>query len=101
MKRAYEWLGDICDAYVAADSAYDAGPLADMLQSNRCLVVIPSNPTRATQRTIDRHLYKERPLVECFFQRIKRWRRIAMRFDKLACNFLAFVHLACARVWLA
>lgn len=100
MKLAYELLDDIRDAYVAGDTAYDAGPLADMLKSHGCQVVIPSNPTRATQREIDRHLYKERHLVECFFQRIKRFRRIAMRYEKLARNFLAFLHLACMLVWL-
>jgi transposase len=100
MKLAYELLGDIHDAYVGADTAYDAGPLDQMLRSNRCQPVIPSNPTRATQREIDRHLYKERHLVECFFQKIKRFRRIAMRYEKLARNFLAFLHLACALVWL-
>jgi putative transposase len=100
MKLAYELLGDITDAYVAGDSAYDAGPLVDKLQANRCTVVIPSNPTRATQRTIDAHLYRERHLALCFFQRIKRLRRIAMRFEKLSRNFLAFVHLASVLVWL-
>ena len=101
MKLAYEMLGDVHDAYVAADTAYDAGPLVQMLQAHRCQVVIPSNPTHAPQRGIDRHLYKERHLVECFFQRIKRLRRIAMRYDKLARNFLSFVLLACILVWLA
>jgi transposase len=100
MKLAYELLGDLHDAYVGADTAYDAGPLDEMLRSNRCQPVIPSNPTRAIQREIDRHLYKERHLVECFFQKIKRFRRIAMRYEKLARNFLAFLHLACSLVWL-
>ena len=63
-------------------------------------VVIPSNPTRAKLRAYDRHLYRERCLVEHLFQRIKRFRRIAMRFEKLARNFLAFLHLAAALVWL-
>ena len=44
---------------------------------------------------------RERCLVEHFFQKIKRFRRIAMRFEKLAKNFLAFLHLASALVWLA
>jgi transposase len=101
MKLAYELLGDITDAYVAADSAYDAAPLRRLLESNRCVVVIPSNPTRATQHPHDRDLYKERHLVECFFQRIKRFRRISMRFEKLAHNFVAFLHLACMLIWLA
>lgn len=101
MKLAYELLGDITDAYVAGDSAYDAAPLRAQLEVNRCTVVIPSNPTRAVQHGLDRELYKERHLVEWFFQRLKRYRRISMRFEKLARNFLAFVHLACVLVWLA
>jgi transposase len=52
------------------------------------------------QRDYDAHLYKERHLVENFFQRIKRYRRVAMRFDKLARNFLAFIFLASSLVWL-
>jgi hypothetical protein len=81
MKLAYELLGDITDAFVAGDSAYDAGPLRELLERHHCTVVIPSNPTRAKQHDLDRHLYKERHLVECFFQRIKRMRRIAMRYE--------------------
>src|SRR5687768_16313529 len=70
MKLAYELLGGITDAYVAGDKAYDAAPLVQLLENNRCVVVIPSKADRAGQRTIDRHLYKDRRLVECFFQRI-------------------------------
>ncbi|HXN31308.1 MAG TPA: IS5 family transposase [Polyangiaceae bacterium] len=100
MKVAHELLAGICDAYVAGDMAYDAQSLVQDLGARRCVVVIPSNPTRATQREIDKHVYKERRLVENFFQRIKRSRRIAMRFEKLSRNYLAFVHLAAALVWL-
>lgn len=123
MKLAYELLGDITNAYVAGDRAHerrpggraavcggppgwssidgiDASALVDLLRQNGCTVVIPSNPTRAGLRDYDRQLYRERCLVEHFFQRIKRFRRIAMRFDKLARNFLAFLHLAAALVWL-
>ena len=101
MKLAYELLGDISNAYVAADRAYDAQRLIEALTANRCTIVIPSNPRRKIQRVIDRELYKERHLVEWFFQRIKRFRRVAMRFEKLARNFLAFIHLAAVLVWLA
>ena len=101
MKLAYELLGGIADAYVGGDKAYDAAPLVQLLENNRCTVVIPSKADRAGQRAIDWHLYKERHLVECFFQHIKRFHRISMRYEKLARNFLAFLHLACALVWLA
>jgi transposase len=99
MKMAHELLADITDAYVVGDSAYSCGALVADLEQRRCKVVIASNPTHR-QRTIDRHVYRERCLVEHFFQRLKRFRRIAMRFEKLSRNYLAFLHLASVLVWL-
>ena len=52
------------------------------------------------QRAYDAPHYKDRHLVENFFQRIKRFRRVAMRFEKLARNFLSFIFLASCLVWL-
>ena len=63
--------------------------------------VIPSNPTRAVIRRYDRRLYRMRYRIECFFHSIKRCRRIATRYEKTGRNYLAFVHLAAALVWLA
>jgi transposase len=100
MRVAPDLLRGIVNAYVAGDRAYDARSLVEQLEDQGCLVVIPSNPTRPTQRVIDKHLYKERHLVEIFFQKIKRFRRISMRFEKLSRNFLAFVQLAAVLVWL-
>lgn len=100
MKLASELLAGIVNANVIADRAYDAKLLAEQLEARGCTVIIPSNPTRAGLRAYDKHVYRERCLVEHFFQRIKRFRRVAMRFEKLACNFLAFVQLAAALVWL-
>lgn len=100
MKLAGELLSNLHDAYVAGDRAYDAQALVQQLQRQGCQVVIPSNPTRKTQREIDWHLYRERHLVENLFQQLKRFRRLAMRFEKLAESFLAFLHLGCALVWL-
>jgi transposase len=102
MTKAVELLEDVRDAYVVGDSAYSAAPLVTLLTAKNCTVVLAKNPTHKSRRDeeFDRHLYRERCLVEHFFQRIKRHRRIAMRFDKLARNFLAFLHLAAALVWL-
>ena len=46
------------------------------------------------------YLYRDRNLVERFFNKIKQCRRVATRYDKLAANYLAFVKLACIRLWL-
>ena len=99
MKVAHELLADIHGAYVIGDSAYSARSLVEELRARGCEVVIPAQPTHPW-RAFDRQLYRERRLVENFFQRIKRFRRIAMRFDKLARNYLAFVQLASVLVWL-
>jgi transposase len=53
------------------------------------------------QRSYDRHLYKDRNLVERFFNRIKQFRRIATRYEKLARNYLSFLNLVCTYLWIA
>jgi transposase len=46
------------------------------------------------------HLYRERNAVERLVGRLKEYRRIATRYDKLAASYLAFVQLAAIRMWL-
>jgi transposase len=99
MKVAHELLAGIAQAYVVGDSAYSSQALVAELEAHGCTAVLGNNPTHKT-RPIDKHLYRERCLVEHFFQRIKRFRRIAMRFEKLARNYLGFLHLASVLVWL-
>ena len=63
-------------------------------------VVIPSRSTSKQPREYDRHLYKERHLVENFFARLKQYRAIATRYDKTARNFLGAIDLVASMVWL-
>ncbi len=84
-----------------ADKAYDANHVIEALGKKHIRAVIPSTASRKTPRQLDRHLYKERHLVENFFCKIKRYRRVATRYDKTAVNFLGFVLFASIRVWLA
>lgn len=99
--QAPELLEGLRNANIIADKAYDANAVVDLTEGNHCTAVIPSRSNRLIPREYDRHTYKERHLVENYFQRIKRHRRIAMRFEKLAINFLAFVQFAAVLVWLA
>lgn len=64
-------------------------------------VVIPPRSNRLVQRPFDEHLYKNRNLVERFFCRIKHFRRIATRYDKLAARFASFAAMVAAVIWLA
>jgi len=92
---------DVHDASLLADMPYDSAELRKMLEANGNRSVIPSNPTRAVQYALDRHTYRERWLVEDFFRRLKRYRRIATRYEKRARMFFAFVLLASVLIWLA
>ena len=82
------------------DKAYDADPLIDTLNRREITPVIPPKANRKTQRACDFALYCERNLVERFFNKLKHFRAIATRYDKLARNFLAGVQLASAIILL-
>ena len=84
-----------------ADKAYDANALLEYLAEAGIAAVIPPKANRKEQRGYDRHLYKDRNLVERFFNRIKQFRRIATRYEKLARNFFSMLSLVCAYIWLA
>lgn len=86
---------------VVADKGYDSDAFVQAITAQGSQAVIPPRSNRLNPRAFDHHIYKDRNLVERFFNRIKQFRRIATRYDKLAKSFLSFVHLACAFVWLA
>ncbi|KRB79528.1 transposase [Noviherbaspirillum sp. Root189] len=86
---------------VLADKGHDADALIDSTQASGAVAVIPPKRNRVVQRNYDRHLYKDRNLVERFFNRIKQFRRIATRYEKLARNYLSFLNLVCAYIWIA
>jgi transposase len=94
-------LEGVAASAVAADKAYDAQSLVDTIAASGAEVVIPPRANRTQPRTFDRHLYKGRNLVERFFCRIKHFRRVATRYDKLDRRYEAFIAIAAAWIWLA
>lgn len=86
---------------VLADKGYDSNEIVSYIQDHQMHAVIPPKSNRIEQRQYDKHLYKERNLVERFFSRVKHFRRIATRYEKLDRNFLSFINLAFAIIWLA
>ena len=88
-----------CQA-VIADKAYDTNAILAHLTDQKVAIVIPPKSNRVDQRPYDENLYADRNKVERFFNHLKGYRRIATRYDKTAASFLAFVHLACALIWL-
>jgi putative transposase len=83
----------------AADGAYDSDRLRLFLIERGTRPVIPNNPTRKHLYAFDPQAYKLRNLIERMFCRLKDWRRIATRYDKLASNFAAAVAIAATLIW--
>jgi transposase len=83
------------------DKGYDADArVITKLAAVGKTAVIPPRRSRKELRTYDPHLYKARHLIENFFARLKQYRAIATRYDKLAVNFLGAIHLAAVVIWL-
>jgi transposase len=85
---------------LVADRAYDAKAIVEMVRHHGGEAHIPTLRDRKVQRSVDPSLYRQRNLIERFFCKLKQFRRIATRFDKLASNFLAAVLIASTRLWL-
>jgi transposase len=96
--------GALIDGYhpdfVTADKGYDAAHFIAAIENQGAEPVIPPRSNRTHQRYYDPHLYRERHLVECFVNKIKQYRRVFTRYDKLASHYLGFACLAATLVWL-
>ncbi len=86
--------------YVMADKGYDANLFIEMIELGGATAVIPPKKNRLTKREYDEHLYKERNLVERVFQKLKHYRRIATRYERLAVTYLAMLSLVATVIWL-
>lgn len=83
--------------FIVADKGSDSDAFIAAITAQGGQAVIPPRSNRSNPRSFDRHLYRDRNLIERFFNRIKQFRRIATRYAKLAKSFIL---LACAFVWL-
>src|SRR5437899_2412474 len=96
-----EPLIDTANPYaLIGDKAFDADWFIETLTQRGITPVIPPTASRSIKRACDFALYCERNLVERFFNKLKHFRAIATRYDKLARNFLAGVQLASAIILL-
>lgn len=98
--QAEQLIEHLFSDYLIADKGYDSDNFVVLLEKRETAVVIPSKANRKVQRTIDEHLYKERHLIECLIGKLKHFRRVFSRFDKLAKNYLSFIYFASTIIWL-
>ena len=99
-KPVPELLYGLAAKALLADKAYDSDKIVQSAQAQGMQVIIPCKVNRKKQRALDRSRYMARHLVENLFQRMKVFRRVATRYDKLDVTFLGFVHIAGIMKWL-
>ncbi len=84
--QAYILIEGLKATYASMDKAYDADKLIEQLRKQGIIPVIPPKANRKEPREYDKHVYKERHLIECFIDKIKQFRRVFSRFEKRAKN---------------
>ena len=82
------------------DKGYDSDAFIQTLIARGIHPIIPSRSNRINPRECDWFEYKERHLIECFFNKIKHYRRIFSRFEKMARNYMGFIRFVSALIWL-
>lgn len=85
---------------LGADKGYDCDALIEAIKARGMTAIIPPKTNRTETRECDWDAYRERHAIECFFGKIKQYRRIFSRFDKLARNYMGFLCFVSALIWL-
>jgi transposase len=85
---------------VAGDKGYSSPTIRRYLKGRGIGTVIPTKAGEAPDPAFDREAYRERNVVERLINRLKRWRRIATRYEKRAANYAAMLTVACILLWL-
>jgi transposase len=94
-------LDEIEANIVLADKGYDADErVLKRLEAAGKTAVIPPKANRIVQREYDKYLYGDRHLIENFFGKLKHYRAIATRYDKLSVVFITGIYLAATVIWL-
>ena len=87
-------------AVVIADKGYDADRVRTHIRAQGAIPNIPNRSNRKKRYRWKKALYRQRNHVERFFNKLKQFRRVATRYDKLGATFFAFIKLAAVRIWL-
>ncbi|WP_093292149.1 IS5 family transposase [Thermoactinomyces sp. DSM 45892] len=85
---------EIAESNILGDKAYGSQVIREYITARGASYTIPPRENIKNSWKVDWYVYKERHLVECFFSKLKHFRRVATRYDKLAISFLAFVYVA-------
>jgi transposase len=98
--QASDLLAGLSFERIIADRGYAGQTVVEMVVSSGAEAVIPPHQRAKDQRAYDRWWYRERHLVECFINKLKQYRRVFSRFDKLAHRYLGFIQFTSVLIWL-
>jgi transposase len=98
--KAHDMLADLDFDFVIADRSYGAKAFLDEIVASGAEPVIPPKKNAKDPHPYDEWRYRERHLIECFMGKIKHFRRVFSRFDKLAIRYLGFLQFVSALIWL-
>jgi len=87
--------------YVLADKGDDSDEFVEVVEKTGAITVISPRRNRKVQREYAQKLYKKRNLVERLFQKLKQFRRIAARYEKLKRNYQSMLYLVSSMIWRA
>lgn len=100
LRQAEALVADLPFEKLLADKGYDSDRFREVIAAAGAEAVIPPNRSRSQAIPYDEEVYKERNLVERFFNKIKHFRRIATRYDKTALSFMSFLSVVAAIIWM-
>jgi transposase len=86
--------------FVIADKGYDFPKVRECIEAHGAIPVIPERRNRKQPQWWDGTLFKERHGVECFINKLKHYRRVFARYEKLETRYLAFVYIVATLIWL-
>jgi transposase len=98
--QAEALIGGFLAGFVLADKGYDSDAFVEIIKGGGATPVIPPRSNRKTPRDYDKDIYKERNLVERLFQKLKGYRRVATRYERLALNYMTMLSLVSILIWL-
>lgn len=98
--QASALLDGLMSVHVIADRGYASQAIVSKIEQRSSVAVIPPHPSSKTPHDYDRWLYRERHLIECCVNKLKHFRRVFSRFDKLARRYAGFVQFASVLIWL-
>jgi transposase len=98
--KAHDLIVDLEFEHLIADRSYRAEEFRQELLAAGIEPVIPPKKNALQPHDYDQWRYRERHLIECFMGKIKHFRRVFSRFDKLARRYLGFLHFVASLIWL-